>query len=408
MTTSNQIVTDSKDILPTCAKIAVLIPAHNEAGSIEKAVTSVLTQSTCNLPGVTVNVLVICDNCTDETGPIVLAMQKRWENLYLARTIGNKHRKAGALNRGFELLNGRGYTHLFTMDADTVLDPHVIENGLKGMKEQDGGICCRVGVLPLEKEHFEAVPFTGKLLSWTVIWWLLCMFWKKLWWLSHRFWEKLWWALQNIEYAVAQSETIERSGRVHCLCGPGTLFRTSVLQEIQQKNGGEVWPHDSNVEDFALTKQIQMLGYSTRVGLDMFGYTDVPIGFIAHWRQRLRWYSGNLSTWFKVGLNRHTMFDSIDMVLQLLWFSCRLALIMTAVDIIRTGFVYIDQPSYWLLLSPIFFTTVWNLIRFRYVPYKSYFQLFLLCLIYEIYALWYGVILIGSFYRAYTQRLPYW
>jgi poly-beta-1,6-N-acetyl-D-glucosamine synthase len=389
-------------------KIAVLIPAHNEAGSIGKAAVSVLTQSVCRLPHVVVDVLVIADNCTDETEHIVMELQRQWPNLYLTKTVGNNYRKAGALNHGFKFFSNRGYTHTFTMDADTVLDPSIIEHGLKGMKEQDGGLCCRVGLLPLETESFEARPFTGTLLSPQFLGWLLSMCWAVLGWLLHGFWTQLWWALQNIEYAIAQSETVERFGWAHCLCGPGTLFRTSVLEQIREKTGGQIWPHESIVEDFALTKQIQLLGYATRVGLNMFAYTDVPIGFLPHWRQRLRWYSGDVTTWFKVGLNRYTMYDSPDMGFQLLWFSCRIALILTVLHIIWTGFMYIGQTPYWLLLLPVF-TTVLNLIRFRYVPYKTVFQLLLLlCLVYELYALWYGLILLGSFYQAYTRRLRSW
>jgi cellulose synthase/poly-beta-1,6-N-acetylglucosamine synthase-like glycosyltransferase len=389
-------------------KIAVLIPAHNEEKSIKGAVSSVLAQSVCALPNVTVDVLVIADNCTDETEQMVMELQRQWPNLSLTKTVGNKYRKAGALNHGFKLFNNRGYTYTFTMDADTVLDPSIIENGLKGMKEQDAGICCRVGLLPLETEHFEARPFPGTWLSPKFLGWLFSLFWSMLGWLLHVFWTKLWWALQNIEYAIAQSETIERFGWAHCLCGPGTLFKTSVLEQIWEKTGGQIWPHDSAVEDFALTKQIQLLGYDTRVGLDMFAYTDVPIGFLPHWRQRLRWNSGNLTTWLDVGLNRYTMYDSPDIGFQLLWFSCRIALILTALHMVWTGFMYIDRTPYWLLLLPIF-TTVLNLVRFRYVPYKTVFQLLLLlCLVYEIYALWYGLILLGSFSIAYTRRLRSW
>ena len=411
MTASTQVATDSTDTSQrTCTSIAILIPAYNEEQGIEKAVTSVMKQTVFGLADVAIDVLIIADNCTDKTGPLVLAMERAWPNLCLMRTVNNKSRKAGALNQGFQLLmhSGRKYSFTFTMDADTVLDPHVIEKGLKTMREEDGGICGRVGLLPLEKEPFEAVPFTGKLLSLALIWGLLAVFWKGLSWMFRTFWRHLWWGLQNIEYSIAQSETVERFGWAHCLCGPGTLFRTSVLQEVYDKYGN-VWPIDSNVEDFALTKRIQMLGYHTHVGHDMFTYTDCPIGFRSHRLQRERWYSGNLMTYLNVGLNRHTVFDGTDIGLQLLWFVCRLALIMTGVNILRTGFIYIDETARWFLVLPLAATTILNLLRFRYVPYKPLFQfLLLVCLVYELYALWYGIVLVKSYYRAFTRRLRYW
>lgn len=402
---------DSNSMLQqaTRIKVAVLIPAHNEEESIKEAVRSVLTQSICGLPDVTVDVLVIADNCTDKTTAIVRTIQAQHPNLYLTETVGNKHRKAGALNCGFRWMSARRdtYTYTFTMDADTVLDPHIIENGLKGIKEQDGGICCRVGLLPPEWEPFEAKTFIGQVATWAWIWWMLQMVGEKFLWLWDGFWKRIWWSFQNIEYSIAQSETVERSGWAHCLCGPGTLFRTSVLQELQEKNNGEIWRGNSLVEDYMLTKEIQQAGYQTRVGHNMFAYTDTPVGFKAHWRQRTRWYGGDISTWFIIGLNRYTLFESPDMGFQLLWFSCRIALILTFIHILLTGFIYIDQVSAWLLWLPVL-TTLLNLVRFRYVPYKSLLQLVLLLfLIYEVYALWYGVVLIGSFYKAYTRRVSW-
>src|SRR5579859_4710046 len=338
---------ESEDI-----RIVVLIPAHNEAGSIMESVRSIFAQSVFGLPNVNVDILVIADNCTDSTSEIVRSMQPEFPNLFLLKTVENKHRKAGALNQGFDWAeeHGKLYTHIFSMDADTVLDRYCLENGLREIKEQDGGVCCRVGLLPLEPEHFEPKPFTGQVATWFWIWGVFQIVIGKNLWMFKASWKRIWWSFQNLEYSFAQSEIVERFGRAHCLCGPGTLFRFSVLQELLRRNG-EIWRGYSLVEDKYLTTEILLAGYKTRVGHNMFAYTDCPVGFKPHWLQRVRWNGGNLQTYFVIGLNRHTMSETLVMGCQFLWFCCRISLILNFIHILLTGFVYIDQFSFELMVE---------------------------------------------------------
>jgi cellulose synthase/poly-beta-1,6-N-acetylglucosamine synthase-like glycosyltransferase len=360
--------------------VAVMIPAHNEEAGIEAAITSVFNQDFRSFDAslqIELDVLVIADNCVDATVAIVKRLQERYPNLYVTETVNNVHRKAGALNWGFQWFCEHGrreaYSYTFSMDADTVLDVQILAMGLKTIQPEDGGICCRVGLLPLEKKP--------------------------------SLWQKLWWSIQNIEYGIAQSETVERFEWARVLCGPATLFRTSVLKELQEKNQGEIWRGDTLVEDKVLTTEIQQLHYPTRVGHGMFAYTDAPVGFDNHLKQRKRWYGGNLHTFFMVGMNRHTLPEIGEMAFQILLFACRIDLILTAVHILLTGFLYVDMLTFWLLWLPVV-TVLINLDRFRYVSYKTAFQLFLVVFfVYELYALWFGVILVVSFYTAYSRKL---
>lgn len=71
------------------AVIIALLPAHNEASSIEKAIASVQNQT---LPPD--EILVVCDNCTDDTAALAAASGAR-----ITATVSNMAKKAGALNQ---------------------------------------------------------------------------------------------------------------------------------------------------------------------------------------------------------------------------------------------------------------------------------------------------------------------
>ncbi len=397
----------------TC-KVALLIPAYNEEESISDTIHAALLAS----PDVQFefDIIVIADNCTDRTEEIVLGIiqelrtQEEQTRVFLMKTQGNKKRKAGALNQAFALIRELGYSFIATADADTIWDPNFLKNGLAAMEKKGemlGGICGRVGLLPFKKEPFTSVQFTGKPISLAAIAWLMLVFFRKAGWCVRQAWIYLWWGFQNVEYCIGQAETIERMGKAHCLCGPGTIFRANVLEELYQKFG-VVWP-ETMVEDFDLTIKMQMLGYETRVGHDMFVYTDCPKGFHTHGIQRERWNGGNLSTYINVSINRHTFFGGIEMGLQLVWFACRINLIVTAIQIWMTGFVYIDRLGFVLLTVPLLLVVGLNMFRFKYVAYKSLFQfLLLVCFGYELYALRYGIVLTKSYLKAFTNSITRW
>ena len=70
--------------------------------------------------------IVICDNCTDAT-PALARSRAGWE---VWETVGNTGKKGGALNQAWDRLDGylADDDYLVTMDADTLLDEHFVEN----------------------------------------------------------------------------------------------------------------------------------------------------------------------------------------------------------------------------------------------------------------------------------------
>lgn len=395
-------------------KVALLVPAHNEEECIQNTVLSLLKQTACALPHVQVDVYIIADNCTDQTEKVVLTIiqglkGQETPGVFLLRSKNNTSRKAGALNQGYRKIRTVGYTHIATADADTVWDPHFLEHGLAEIarhQESLGGICGRVGLLPYQQDPFQPVSWEEKtrFVAWGC---LLLNALLRIGWSLRQGRKYLWWSFQNIEYCIAQSETIERMGKAHCLCGPGTIYRAKVLEQLYQQFGF-VWPK-TMTEDFDVTLRIQAMNYKTVVGHNMFVYTDCPIGFKAHSIQRERWNGGNLSTYMQVGLNQHTLPGGTEMGWQLLWFACRLNLLITVLQLVLTRFLSIDKLGLLFLTIPLLLTTFLYVSRFKYVTYKTFFQfLLVVCLGYEVYALWHGVVLTKSYFKVFTHSLNRW
>ena len=108
------VMAETRGVYAGPVTVTVLIPAHNEAAAIAATLTSLLSQS--HRPE---RVVVVADNCTDETADIARRM-----GVEVFETKDNKHKKAGALNQAMgELLPGQGDNDLvMVMDADTTLD----------------------------------------------------------------------------------------------------------------------------------------------------------------------------------------------------------------------------------------------------------------------------------------------
>ena len=116
-------------------KLAVVIPAHNEADNIHQTITS-LHQCVGHDSNVTIH--VVADNCTDETGLISLQLGCK----VLERNDSKKRGKGYALAYAFEQLDKYEYDGYIIVDADTIVEPNFIaemENPLHG--DADGAQC---------------------------------------------------------------------------------------------------------------------------------------------------------------------------------------------------------------------------------------------------------------------------
>ena len=299
-------------------RVVALLPAHNEQDIIETTIDTLMDQS---YP--LEYVLVIADNCTDDTVKIVQRCQKKYgaNRLKLTRTVGNKHKKAGALNHGFKRLRSKP-EFIFGMDADTILDRNIIKAGIKQFdrEPQTGGICSAYRALPLKEDA--------------------------------KHWERFLWRLQNIEFGLANAWRVENYKSARVLPGVSVMFRTQALKDISKLHRGTVWATDSLVEDYRLTLEMKEVGWGVKSSLQMISWSDVPLkirGKGGLFDQRQRWYSGTVDEIRRKDLRKHTHYETFTISLLALNLIMRALLYGTYGLILLTGGI-IQWVSFFLLL----------------------------------------------------------
>ena len=119
-------------------RIAILIPAHNETLLISETVADAFEQA---YPKELFTVLVIADNCSDDTAD--LARAQGAEVLVRQGDPG----KGQALNEAFGLLLKQDWDAVLIVDADTRLHPHLLSNISVEMRRGTRAIQAFYGVL---------------------------------------------------------------------------------------------------------------------------------------------------------------------------------------------------------------------------------------------------------------------
>ena len=115
----------------------MLIPAHNESVTIAATLDSLWGQT--RPPE---NAIVVADNCTDDTADIA---RQRGADVFT--TIGNREKKAGALNQALaDVFPHAGRDDVtMIMDADSVIVPEFLETAMSRL-EADADLIAVGGV----------------------------------------------------------------------------------------------------------------------------------------------------------------------------------------------------------------------------------------------------------------------
>jgi cellulose synthase/poly-beta-1,6-N-acetylglucosamine synthase-like glycosyltransferase len=297
----------SKNKKSTNSRVIALVPAHNEADILGLTITSLMAQS---YPFS--YVLIIADNCTDDTVKIVRKYQAKYgkRKLRLLETIDNPYKKAGALNQGFEAVRSSRPDYVFGMDADSILDENIIKEGIDQFKKEPNtaGICSAYRTLPLRKDATR--------------------------------WERFLWRLQNIEFGLANAWRVENYKSARVLPGVSVMFRTKALRDIYKLHKGTVWATDSLVEDYRLTLELKDIGWEVKSSLSMISWSDVPLrvrGKGGLFDQRQRWYSGTVDELRRRGLRKHSRYEVFTITLLATNLLMRILLISAYAIIILTG-----------------------------------------------------------------------
>ncbi|QYJ05088.1 glycosyltransferase family 2 protein [Nocardioides panacisoli] len=248
--------------------ITVLIPAHNEEDCIGATIASLESQEPPPH-----RIVVVADNCTDGTVGIA-----REAGVEVFETVGNTHKKAGALNQALEqMLPGQGDNDLLmVMDADTVLDAGFLAEAARRMTA-DRALMAVGGLFYGEDGKGVLGQF------------------------------------QRNEYTRYARELGRRRGRVFVLTGTASIFRPRALRTVAASRGvlipghhGEVYDTVALTEDNELTIALKSLGGLMVSPPGCTVVTEVMPSWRALWNQRLRWQRGALENLGAYGMTPQT------------------------------------------------------------------------------------------------------
>ncbi len=261
-------------VLPPSAErseptVVVVLPAHNEAETLPATLAGLAAQT--HRPD---RIVVAADNCQDGTEAVARALGAE---VYV--TEGNTDRKAGALNQVLTRLlpTLRQQDLVLVADADTVLNPDFLANGLAAM-QADPGIDAIGGL-------FYGDSGSG----------LLGQF-------------------QRNEYERYQLQIKQRKGRVFVLTGTASMFRAETLADVAQARGtllpgrsGDIYDASAITEDNELTLALKTLGCRMTSPVGCTVATEIMPTWRALWTQRKRWQRGALENLGSYGFTTATV-----------------------------------------------------------------------------------------------------
>ncbi len=367
----------AKKIVTKRPRVIALLPAHNEQTTIAKSLDSLLNQS-----WPLTYILVIADNCNDNTIRIVKKYQKKYgcQKIRLLKTKNNNHKKAGALNQGFLSIKYKP-DFIFGMDADTVLDQDIIAAGVRQLQKEPktGGICSAYRTLPIEANASS--------------------------------WERFLWRLQNIEFGLANAWRVENYNTARVLPGVAVIFRTRALKDVELLHAGTIWATDSLVEDYRLTLELKDRGWNVKSSLAMISWSDVPLRILGKgglFDQRQRWYSGTVDEIRRRGFKKHSRYEAFTIGLLSFNFLMRLLLYATYVLVFITG--SITQLISIFLLVPFVASMVQFYRWSKYADQKDYLQALMTIILIpnEIYSIFKESIYVYSIWLSYRRPNRAW
>lgn len=305
--------------------VTVLVPAHNEEAGIAATLTALRQQS--RQPD---RIIVVADNCTDNT--IAIAQELGVE---VIESVGNTHKKAGALNQVLgRLLPGMGPNDtVMIMDADTRMMSEFLDTAVKRFTADRG--LSAIGGLFYGEEGFGILG-----------------------------------QMQRNEYIRYSREVSRRRGRVFVLTGTASVFRAQALHTVALSRGslipgaiGEVYDTAALTEDNELTIALKSLGALMMSPDECKVETELMPTLRTLWRQRLRWQRGALENIAAYGITPTTSrYWSQQLGIAYSVFALWSFFLLIAIQLLAIN-VWIWFP-FWIAMLFIFMFervfTVWN------------------------------------------------
>lgn len=151
-TTVAALVPRARNVATMSRRIAILIPAHNESLLIADTVREALQQ---DYPAEAMTILVIADNCTDDTAALARAAGAR-----VFERQGNPGKGQGLFD-ALALLMQEDWDAFLVMDADSHLHRHALNEINAALEGGSRALQIRYGVLnPTESIHTRAMELS--------------------------------------------------------------------------------------------------------------------------------------------------------------------------------------------------------------------------------------------------------
>ncbi|WP_371733946.1 glycosyltransferase family 2 protein [Subtercola sp. PAMC28395] len=283
---------ESVDSLPSYRPtIGCVIPAYNEEESIAHVLKSLLEQT--RVPDV---IHVVVNNTTDKTvaeaakfaGPHMIEIDgiEQFTEVYVHDIGKNQDKKVGALNYGFQLVEGCDF--FLGVDGDTTASNDAVEQlGAEIMSDSRiGGISAIYSIDDREMKGIGAFLVTG----------------------------------QRAQFAAFNMQNMLRGRNMAVLGGQFSIFSMQALRQAMVENHQtSPWVKDSEVEDSLLSLQIKSAGYLTKISAqaraDVGGMTTLR-GLDA---QQVKWNFGAIELMWP-GQRGDTKGQPFHPNLRLRWF----------------------------------------------------------------------------------------
>ncbi|RLE83425.1 MAG: glycosyl transferase, partial [Thermoprotei archaeon] len=226
--------------------LTVIVPAYNEEKVIARTIEALLDAEYPDK-----EIIVVDDGSTDGTLNIALRYEKLGVKV-LHKENGGKY---SALNYGLRAARG---DIVVVVDADTIVGRKALKAMAMKFREPDvAAVCGNIKVLN------------------RVNWLTKC---------------------QALEYVLGINivrRALSNFGAVPVVPGSLGAFRRSVLETVG------FYDKDTVVEDFDVTIKVLKAGRSIQASSEALAYTEAPQTFRDFYKQRMRWYGGNLQTIIK-------------------------------------------------------------------------------------------------------------
>lgn len=237
------------DLKPDEKKFVFVVPAHNEENVIAETLESLLHQ---NYDNMLFDIVVIADNCTDETVNIV----KGYSEVILLENISKPEEPRGkphAITKYVETKHWEQYDFVALIDADNIVDT----NYLREMNSQ-----------VIAHPEFTAVQ--GYLGMKNVVSSMTASGYAAVYFITNR-------ALQYANYRLGWNAAIG---------GTGFILDTGYLAEYG-------WNPRSYTEDFELQVELSMAGKHSGWNHFAIVHDEKPNSLVASHNQRKRWAQGH-------------------------------------------------------------------------------------------------------------------